>query len=417
MKRVVFFSFWTSCFFFFLNLLNTGAFFYLGIVGLLLSVFFLSEKEMFLLISFLVPNLFMFKQIGSKSAILGYFFLFVSIKFWLQNYKGKVRVRLYFLTHIVLTVVTCLIYSDMDLLIQLIRFCFNFSLFAYCATLFSCEGEIECVVKSYFAGTITAILMGIIYRSAQGTLYNGLFGGINSGRNYFGAIISPAITIAVLYFLEKKVSVSDVVLYGATTVLCLISIILSGSRTSVLGLIVPVMLILYSGFLRRNMKIFPLLVIIAVLVYYVYRNYFDSIMRLLERFGDEDVKTGNNRFDLWRYYIAQTFKNPVSFLFGSGSINKTSYVEHNTVVQCLYQLGIINSVLMLGILHYTFRRILRGNKIRLIALFPLLSIVVPYCGINGLYADQLSYLIILCAMIARDFSKPKGLYTVNSRIV
>ena len=158
------------------------------------------------------------------------------------------------------------------------------------------------------------------------------------------------------------------------------------------------------------------MLLIAVLGIVVYINYQDALFNLLARFGEDNVKTGNNRFDLWEYYIKQTLRSPISFMLGSGSINDNKLVEHNTVVQCIYQLGVIGFISLLGIIFKTFRKITKGYKLSIITIFPLLSVIIPYCGINGLYADQLSYLIVLCALIMRDFSITKTVDTVNYNI-
>lgn len=419
MKRVVFFALVVSFLFFFFNMIGVSALFYIGLAGLLVSMLALSEKELFLLISFLMPNLFMFKQIGSESAILGYFFVLISIKTVIMNFQRTVRINLFFIVHIAFTLLTCTIYADQNLLIGLVRFVFNFSLFSYCASLFSRDREIKQVVKMYFAGIIIAVLMGIVFHSANGDLYNGLFAGVNSGRNYFGAVITPAITIIILYFLEKRVSFSETILYGLTMILCMISIVLSGSRTSVLSLAIPILLCLFClirSLWKFNKKLLPLIILLAVFGIVVYVNYQDALLNLLARFSEDDVKTGNNRFDLWEYYIKQTLRSPISFMLGSGSINDNKLVEHNTVVQCIYQLGVIGFISFLGIILKAFRKITKGYKLSIITIFPLLSVIIPYCGINGLYADQLSYLIVLCALIMRDFSITKNVDTANCNV-
>ena len=409
-KAVLVFSFAVSLLFFFYNLGGEKSLFFVGILMFLLSIFVFSEEENFLMISFLIPNLFMFKQMGTESALLGYFFVLVSMKTLAKNYHKNLKIDLFFAAHVAFVLLTCVLYDDTTLGISLIRFCFNFSLFAYSASFFSERREIDYAVKMYFIGTIVAIGMGMIYLSLFDALYSGLFSGINSGRNYFGAVISPAITIAILYLAERNISVSDGILYSATIVFCLISIILSGSRTSLLALSIPLILILYYFFKyipRRKLttKVLPMGILVVLLVFFVYYNFKDSLFELLARFEEEDVKTGNRRFVLWEYYFNQTFRTPVTLLLGNASNSQTEFVEHNTILQCLYELGAIGLVTMFGILKHTFRKILKGRKVEFVNWFPLLAIIFPYCGINGLYSDQLSFLIILCALIMRTSSE------------
>ena len=167
---------------------------------------------------------------------------------------------------------------------------------------------------------------------------------------------------------------------------------------------------------KFNKKLLALIMLLAVLEIAVYINYQDALLNLSAHFGEDDVKTGNNRFDLWEYYIKQTLRSPISFMLGSGSINDNKFVEHNTVVQCIYQLGVMGFISLLGITLKAFRKITKGYKLSIITIFPLLSVIIPYCGINGLYADQLSYLIVLCALIMRDFSITKTVDTANCNV-
>ena len=283
-KTVVFFSLLISFLFFLFNLRENAIFFYLGMVGLIVAAIAFKERNTFLLISFLIPNLFMFKRIGADAAILGYVFLFISMKFLLKNYRRRIRVDLFLIAHIVFAAITCISYGDTGLFVGMIRFCFNFSMFSYCATFFLSEHDVKQVVNMYFAGTVLAILMGIVFHSVEGDLYNGLFAGINAGRNYFGAVVSPAVTFAILYFLEKKNTLYEMVLYGFTIMMCLISIVLSGSRTSALSLLLPVILLLiyaFRSFLFFNKKLLLLVLGIGLLVFFLYCNYYDSILKLL----------------------------------------------------------------------------------------------------------------------------------------
>lgn len=411
-KLIVAFSLLVSILFFFFNLTESAALFYVGLLALFSSIFLFSAKESFLLIAFLIPNLFMFKQIGSKAAILGYFFMAQSLKFFMESNRGIHKVHISFVAHILLACITCVLYSDSALALSMVRFAFNFSLFTYCATLFQQGDEIKQVLRMYFAGTIVAIAMGIIFNSYHDTLYNGFFSGVNSGRNYFGAVISPAITFVIIYFMEKRISVSDVCLYIATVVFCIISIILSRSRTSVLGLAIPAVLLIYyyvKSLTRINNLLKSLLlgVLIVVSAIYIYRNYYDAIMDLLARFEGEDVETGNNRFILWQYYFERSFQTPLAFVFGSGSNSDIDVVEHNTILQCFYELGVFGIITMFGVLKNAFTRVTKGKKLHFAGICLLLSIGVPYSGINGLYADQLSFLFILCALIICDLSETK----------
>lgn len=404
-------SIFVSVLFFGLNYSGNSVYFYVGVLFFAIIAILFPLRDNLLVSAFCIPNLYMFKMIGSTDAILGYFFLLVSGKYIISQIpKKKVPVNGWFVLHIVFVLFTTIYYADTSLATRLLRFVFSFVLFSKIMVVFSTDKEMKSLVYMYILGVITAVVLGVLFHSSRGNLYNGLFAGVNSGRNYFEAVISPVITIVVLYILDEKINGKELIVYITAIFASLISLILSGSRTAVLCLAFPMLMIFMSAFRVKRIRRFALLsCIIAAAVIYIYFNYTDSITSIVSRFSEGNISTGNRRFELWAYYLKESFSNVVVTLIGNGSLS-ASYavgsvhlVAHNTIIESLHTIGLLGTIPLFFSFAYEWR-ISTNGKVYFYSLFSLFVVVFSYFGINGLYADQLTFLLFLCLLIRKQFS-------------
>ena len=401
-----------SIVFFLMNLWSVAAYFYVGIVVLFISLYLLSEKEQFLFITFLIPNLFMFKYIGSASAILGYFFMFA---FFLQLFtKPKMfEFDLCLMLHFFACCATAALYNDFSLFVSSFRFVVNFYLFLTLGLLLKKE-EIGLFLKTYIVGALFAIAFAIIYRSSLGTLYNGLFAGINSGRNFFAAVISPIFCILILLFMEKGLSLKKVIFYCVALTLCFISVFLSGSRTAIIAMLFPVLLLVFYIPLNQislgNICKYSVFIFLLVLIFlYMSTYYSDSIDFLFNRFTEDNLQTGNNRFNLWKHYYDHALANNFVFIFGSGmSYEENVLAEHNFFIQGLFQTGLIGIITYIFLFIRSYKVFVnKTNQINLKSFFPLMVVLFSYSGISSFHSDQMSFLMILSLLTIRYFSNNK----------
>lgn len=422
--RLLFVLFWgigVSILFLLLYLTSNSTFFYLGFFLLIPPLFLFSEKEIFCLISFLMPNLFMFKQIGNPSAFLGYYFMFVALKYFFFNFR-KAPFDLLLLLHFIFCLITIVLYEDYNLLGICIRYVVNFYLFFVFALMLKKE-EIDLVLSSYIVGVMVAIATAMIYHSVNGLLYNGLFGGINSGRNYFASAISPVFCIIILSFMESNPTLRKNILYSVALILYAISIFLSGSRTAVIALLFPItLLFLYLPKNRIDFNILKKYVLLVVLLlcvtFYVFSNYGDSIDYLFSRFGQDNIETGNHRTELWSYYYMRSTSSIFTFLWGNASFyDMNVYVEHNTFIQGLNQTGIMGILSFILVFLGSFFVLVKNeiHSLKFKGFFPLFVVLFSYFGINAYHSDQFSFLVILSFLMIKRYSKEEN--RVNKRFL
>ena len=398
-----------SILFFVMHLYSIAPLAYLGCCMLAFTLFSFSEKEQFVFLTFLVPNLFMFKFLNSASAILGYFFVAVSFKYLFVHFH-TVKINPCLIAVFGASLLTSMYWNDVNFFITSLRFVLNFFLFFSLGQLFE-KKEIEKILVTYMFGTVVTVIMGIVYHVNAGNLYNGLFGGINCGRNYTMALVSPVFSIICLFFIERQVNVVMKLFLAITLFVCLICLILSASRTATIALMFPVVLFIsYIFNAKINFKSIKNYVsfvfLFGCVIYFLLLQYVDSIDFLLDRFTKDDFEGGNGRFDLWKYYYECFTDSAVTMLIGNGWVyENNTLAEHNFFIQSLYQIGIIGtgSVCLLFFSTFlTFVKSIRSLAWR--SLFPLFVIVFSYFGVSALFSDQLSFLVVFALLVVRCFS-------------
>lgn len=407
-----------SVLFFIMHLYSIAPLAYLGCCMLAFTLFSFSEKEQFIFITLLTPNLFMFKFLESPFAILGYFFMVVCFKYLLVNFH-YVKINPYLFVFFCSSLLTSIYWSDLNFLTASFRFVLNFFLFFSLAQFFE-KKEIDSIMIVYMFGTILMILFAIIFYMKIGNLYFGAFGGINCGRNYTLAVVSPIFSMIVLFFMECHLNVEKNIFLLTTLITCFICLILSASRTATIALLFPILLMisyLYQTKIKYKQlgRCLLLFLILTCILFFLFKQYADSINYLVDRFGKDDFEGGSGRFDIWMYYYDRFTDNIVSFLIGNGSVYEENVIaEHNSIIQCLNQAGIIGFSSMLLLFFSVFFSFLKSAKFLYYrSLTPLFVALFCYLGISAFLSDQVSFLFILSLLVAKNFSTSPCSYIKN----
>ena len=395
-----------SVIFLYMHLLSAPALFFVGVALLFSSIFIFSEKEQFLFIAFLIPNLFMYKYIEGPFAILGYFFIVLSLKYIFQHFY-TIELNLFLALHFGICCLTCLYWSNFAILLSAIRFSLVFFLF-YSLAKSTKEDEISLILDFFVFGAVVAIALGIIYRTNAGTLLNGFFAGIKCERNYFTAALSPVFSIILIQLMKKKNSLIKEVFYFISITMYFLCLILAASRTAAIALVFPCVIILSYFFMLKDdlLKIRNFLLIMFILLVgslFLISQYGGSIDSFIERFSSNDMKTGNNRFVLWQYYFEQTISELTTFFIGHGVVfGQSREAEHNLVVECFNKTGLLGLLTLLGTFFYSVTKSIQSvQKLQVSAFMPLCAVVFCYMGISALHADQFSFLFILSLLVVR----------------
>lgn len=264
-------------------------------------------------------------------------------------------------------------------------------------------------MKYYIIGAVVAIVLGIIYHLHLGDLYNGFFAGINYERNYFSAAISPTIAFVILLFVGEKSHLKQSLSLLVASIIYFICLLLCASRTAVIALIFPCALLLsymplYTIKLDFLKKITIIVSVILLVAYFLFNQYGDSLDHLVDRFGNENFKTGNGRFELWQLYYERNAKSILTLLIGSGTpeYGKDLYMEHNLIVQGFSKTGLLGLITYLGVYFHSFVNCVnRIRKIKIMNFTPIFMIFFCYLGVSAFHSNQFSCVFILSLLLAQ----------------
>ena len=403
---VLFYGLFLSLVFLALYLTSITAFFFIGLILLFSAIFLFSEKEQFLFIVLLIPNLYLFKYPERPDAILGYYIVLVGAVY-LYKFYSFLKFKPFLLFHFLVCLITSTYWGDFKLIISVVKFTVGFYFFSTISELFT-KKEICTCINYYIIGSTIAIVLGIIYHLHLGDLYNGSFAGINCERNYFSAVISPTLAFIILLFMRMKLQLKQSIVMLVASVFYFICLLLCASRIAVIALIFPCILLL-SYIPLYNIKIDSLkkIIIIASITLFIsiflFGQYGDAIEHLVDRFGNESFKTGSGRFDLWKFYYERNAESIVTLLIGSGipEYGKNLFMEHNLIVQCFSQTGILGLITYFGAyFHSLINYVKKINHFHIMNFTPIFMILFCFLGISAFHSNQFSGVFILSLSLA-----------------
>ena len=264
----------------------------------------------------------------------------------------------------------------------------------YYLNLFYSIGIITAALSAYYLVPYSSIAKFIdVYSFNEITRYSGYYG----DSNFYSAQIAAALAGLLVIFITLRkrmwlsIFISFVLIYCG---------LLSASKSFVITAAVVILLwILQVLSLRGNMsyKVTIIVSIAAVVIGILASNVFTSLIDIVAiRFGNStnisDVTTG--RSDIWMNYLRYLEKNPKVLLFGQGytSALVDERASHNTILQCVFQFGLVGFPIFLIWLSRIFEISMRQIKIKqsqyLLCLILVLGVALPWMGIDLLFFDE-----------------------------
>ena len=151
---------------------------------------------------------------------------------------------------------------------------------------------------------------------------------------------------------------------------------------------------------KNRLSSFSLLIAaVAVLAFALSTSAFQSLLRIIDnRFSYaaslSELTTG--RSDVWLDYWNLITHDPRIALFGEGLTNVTLGIlrgkaSHNTLIQCVFQLGLIGTSLMISWFICLFKSTLRhisGRPNKMAFVLMVLGIFLPWLGLDYLFFDE-----------------------------
>lgn len=388
------------------NVSTLSIFLITGLMFAVVAVLLFNYKDAFLLLTFLTPNLMMIKRFGSATAYVGYLFLILEIKYIFESCVKKrnlsLPVSLLFLT--INCILTSVLYSEFALLPTLGR---NFLFFIFVFNFFQYYREdsefLKNIIEFYIFGCATSVILGIVYCGVD--TFNGYFGGVRNDRNFFGSVMISGISLSILYLNKCRLNYKVIISF----IFMLLGGLLSNSRTFIISFLFCSVLFLWFG-RKQNLRVFFIIVCLCVILYIMFRSQFNYVVsNIIDRFKSDDVKSGNNRFDLWKFYIEYSLSSLKSFIFGNGQAIKfvkskqIKYVEHNSFIEGIFTYGYPTFVLVIAFF-VSFFKSQKFKNLQFIDFIPIMAISLSYFTVSGFMSDNLNmaYVISIIAINIKD---------------
>lgn len=198
--------------------------------------------------------------------------------------------------------------------------------------------------------------------------------------NYLGIILGMGIIISLSYLLgyfRVKLNNYYKIFFIITILLTFLTITLQASRGAMLALSLPVILLILFSKLKPIYKIGVSVFVTAFLVFLFNNNYFELLIARVET----DDGTGGGRIDIWLNRLAN-FKNedPLAMIFGLGreyglKLGGGRFQgSHNEFISTLVVYGIVGLLILLYLLWYPLKIVVKQNRILVVIFITYLSL-------------------------------------------
>lgn len=240
---------------------------------------------------------------------------------------------------------------------------------------------------------INTFVMTTRIKLGEGVFTN-RFSGLQGNPNYYTVDISVAVSFLVMLILKKRGSLSLHISLG----LLVMFGILSTSKSFIVS--VAALLVIWTFISFRHgasniIKMFSILLILAVVVYYFEQ---DSINLYLFRFTSDKGSSFNTistgRWDIWKAYLGSIIGNIKILVLGNGlnSVIADGRGAHNTYIEALFSLGLVGLAIYLHTLFCAFGKHVHFN----LSVIPIIILLLRMLSINMLTYDNLwIYLIMI----------------------
>lgn len=276
-------------------------------------------------------------------------------------------------------------------------------------TLYFSFGIIMAALSAKWLVGFSAIARYIdVYSWSVVTRYSGFYG----DANFYSAHISAALAGTLLLFLHEEKGRSRNV-YLILSILLLYCGFLSASKAffitiALLAVFWTWKFVVMKGKAAQKMLLFGgILILIAVVA--GSGIFAEQWKVIIFRFQQSSTLSGitTGRTDIWADYFETMIREPKLLLIGKGYINELilGKASHNTVIQIVYQLGIIGAAFLLLWEYFFIRATWRfhGTKVDLLdAAVLFVGAFFPWMALDLLFFDEffLVQIYVVAGLIA-----------------
>ncbi len=223
--------------------------------------------------------------------------------------------------------------------------------------------------------------------------------GFYGDPNFYSAHISAALGGIMLLVLKEKDTRRRIALLVSLVVLLYCGL-LSVSKSFFIISFILILLWITEALLMRGKISFKIALIFVVLICgmfvlssTVFTNLIDAVTERFRNSGSAAALT-TGRTELWGVYIKAIINDPWTLLFGKGYSNvlEGEKISHNTLIQIVYQFGLIGAPLLMMWEWQLFKRILDGIRLRYGTLMRVIIVIVgtigPWLALDLLFFNE-----------------------------
>ncbi len=285
----------------------------------------------------------------------------------------------------------------------------------YELTLFFSLGIIGAALSAYFLVEYSTIARFIdVYSYREVTRYSGYYG----DANFYSAHISAALAGLLVIFVRYRKKMWTSIILSVVLLYCGM---LSASKSFVISICVVFLLwIIHILQIRSGMshKLLIIFIIMAIAIAIIFSDIFSALFKVIAiRFGNvsniHDLTTGRN--DIWADYLKYFAESPETLFFGKGFTNimVDGRASHNTLLQIVYQFGLVGTPFFVMWLKWLFKIALKNLKINwdnfLSCLIVFSGVFIPWMGIDMLFFDEFFLLMFYVSLgFIWICNKPEG---------
>lgn len=279
----------------------------------------------------------------------------------------------------------------------------------YWLTVFFSLGIIIAAISAQYLVAIPTITRLVGARASFGFVrYSGYYG----DPNFYSAHITAALSGIFFFLLNKRSSKKRIIIVVLFAIALLYCGFLSVSKSFVLVTICLFFVWMIEFMFQKGRLSAKLMILMSLFIGMCFllssTLFTDLIDMMLMRFSSDrnlsDFTTG--RTDIWYQYIKAFIDEPLLLLFGKGftKIFLNERATHNTVIQAVFQFGLVGcGLLVCWILSY-LKEMLNGVKIQQIHIAQVVILLIgvfgPWMAIDLLFFDEFFLMpIYVCVAI------------------
>lgn len=225
------------------------------------------------------------------------------------------------------------------------------------------------------------------------------FAGLYNDPNYYSINLILALCILVCLYDKKLLSGRVSIVLSAPL---LVFIGMTGSKSALLMLLLPIVLLAYSN--SKNRKYFFQAVFVtacAFFVLYVLSGKVEIFNKTIERLllAKDGGSLTTGRTEIWKDYFNYLLANIGALLIGTGvgAGFLHGQAAHNTVIETIYHLGLIGGIVVFFIVASIFKRTNCKENKNIMNYSLLLCLLPMYLFVSQLFSYDIVFQLFLAS--------------------